>query len=83
MTTRRGQSWVTCGNDWRKNMGYDSAEEQSAPLTTNQPPYANGVDGEVFGDNTAEEPVIPAQRGFLAGRPATSKGELKPILARG
>ncbi len=33
---------MTRGNDWRKNMGYDSAEEQPAPLTTNQLAYANG-----------------------------------------
>ena len=33
-------------------------------------------------DNTPEEPVIHAQRGALAGRPATPEGgEQKPILA--
>lgn len=50
-------------------------------MTTDQSPHVDRVDGEIVVDSTAEEPVIPAQRGAPAGQSAAPKsGEQKPIL---
>jgi DNA segregation ATPase FtsK/SpoIIIE, S-DNA-T family len=51
-------------------------------MTANQSPYADSIDGEVVEESTAQELVIPTQRGSPDRRPALSTdGEQKPILA--
>jgi hypothetical protein len=42
-------------------------------MTTDQSPHVDRVDGEIVVDSTAEEPVIPAQRGAPAGQSAAPK----------
>ena len=51
-------------------------------MTTNQTSYAGGPYGEVVEESTAQELVIPTQRGAPDRRPALRQGgEQQPILA--